>query len=104
MLVGGKGVERERGRRRGRCEVSVYILFYQVWRARCSEGIGGRSLSRSWSNVSRTQESHDGHMITGCHRNNTGSTPLHLAAATGHSEVVKYLLEQPGILMVQVGH
>ena len=93
--------EREGG---GEGDVKSVCTIYQVWRAGCSEGIGGRSLGRSWSNVSHTQESHDGHMITGCHRNNTGSTPLHLAAATGHFEVVKYLLEQPGILMVQVGH
>jgi Krev interaction trapped protein 1 len=33
--------------------------------------------------------------------NNTDSTPLHLAAATGHSEVVAYLLRQPGIRLVQ---
>ena len=43
-------------------------------------------------------------VFTGCHRNNTGSTPLHLAAAMGHYEVVEYLLQQPGIVMVQVGH
>ena len=42
-------------------------------------------------------------LFIGCYRNNTDSTPLHLAAATGHSEVVAYLLRQPGIRLVQVG-
>lgn len=30
-------------------------------------------------------------------RNSSGSTPLHLAAATGHKDVASYLLEQNGI-------
>ena len=30
-------------------------------------------------------------------RNSSGSTPLHLAAATGHKDVVAYLLQQKGI-------
>ena len=42
-------------------------------------------------------------LFTHCYRNNFDSTPLHLAAATGHSEVVAYLLQQPGIHYVQVG-
>ena len=30
-------------------------------------------------------------------RNSSGSTPLHLAAATGHTAVVEYLLSQRGM-------
>ena len=30
------------------------------------------------------------------HRNSSGSTPLHLAAGTGHAAVVAYLLKQRG--------
>ena len=34
-------------------------------------------------------------------RNSSGSTPLHLAAATGHTEIVAYLLKQKGIERVK---
>ena len=44
------------------------------------------------------------HSVLICyHRNSSDSTPLHLAAATGHIDVVAYLLQQPGIQLVQVG-
>ena len=34
-------------------------------------------------------------------RNSSGSTPLHLAAATGHAAVVEYLLSQRGMIRVK---
>ena len=36
-------------------------------------------------------------LLQSYYRNSSGSTPLHLAAATGHKDVVAYLLEQKGI-------
>ncbi len=41
-------------------------------------------------------------MFSKYHRNSSGSTPLHLAAATGHKEVVSYLLGQRGAEQVKM--
>ena len=40
-------------------------------------------------------------IVTRFCRNSSGSTPLHLAAATGHTAVVEYLLSQRGMARVK---
>ena len=73
-----------------------YAWILQVWWSWCCQGLGWRSISYNWNSVSIV----DVMAMLNIHlffcRNSSGSTPLHLAAGTGHISVVSYLLKQKG--------